>query len=678
MTPRLLLPLCCLLPALAFGKAWTGNEKLVAIDDEHPSVPLRLIVRPGAVIYQERNKKTNSEHQPKAFDVLYVDQLASGNQPMYGVAKENGDHLGFMDADQVMEWKQALVIRFRQPDDGGRKPVLMFKDAGTITSLAGSEDASRAGAARDLYSKIEGLGQDGVLPDDFPVLSIEPKRAIDQASQFYMMPVLDHQQTTFGEHEGRALQVSIASKNSKRGATTLKDKEFRQAASQTTDERDARDAKIEIVYCIDLTQSMQRFVDISLDVANKVSASLAAVPNANDRFRFGLWGYRDHGKEAEGFVVQPFAPQPVPIDGLRLALSQAKASGPTGGDFPEDVFGGVMAALQSGYTQADPSTQPIRVMVLIGDAPGHDNPGDPRNGARMAPFQLREVANQQKVYVYAIHIRAPTRKQYHSTAEAQFRQISMNPGTSMGMGMASSTYAGVNLRDEPMADQMEFSNAATALFTSLKEKFIVAAEAPAKEPAPAPDDSAPTTDAIANDMFRAAIVEWIGRSKAVQAPNDITAWISDRDLLNPAVPAVDTCVLLTRNELDQLTTALDLVIQAGKENQASGKDFFTSLQGVASTAIRFPTGLGKMKELKDCGLLPDFLVGLPYESKVLRLTNESWFSMPETRQAKFIHDLESLINLYRNLHNTPSLWISLSENADPDRMVTPVPLEHLP
>lgn len=671
MSPRLLLSLFTLLPLCAIGKAWTGNDKLVAIDDEHPSVPMRLIARPGAVIYKERNKKDTAESQPKAFDVLYVDQLASGNQPMYGVAKDNGDHLGFMDAGEVMEWKQALVIRFRQPDDGGRKPVLMFKDADAITGLAGREETSRASAAKDLYGKIEGMGEDGFLPDDFPVLSIEPKRAIDQATQFYMMPILAHQKVPFGEHEGRALQVSIASKNAKRGATTLKDKDFRAAANETSDVRDAKDAKVEIVYCIDLTQSMQRFVDISLDVANKISASLAADTKANDRFRFGLWGYRDHGAEAQGFVVQPFAPQPVPIDSLRQALSQAKASEPTGGDFPEDVLGGVYSALQSGYTQSDPSIRPIRIMVLIGDAPGHDNPNDIRNGSRMAPFQLRELANQQKVYVYAIHIRAPSRNQYHSAAEAQFRQLSQNPGTT-----ATSTYVAVNLQDNPAADQMEFSRAATALFQGLQSQFInPAASAPAEPSGQAPE---PVVGDVVNEMFRAGIVEWIGRSKSVQAPNDITAWIPDRDLLNPAVPSVDTCVLLTRNELDQLTTALDLVIQAGKENQASGKDFFTSLQGVASTAIRLPSGLGKMKELKDCGLLPDFLLGLPYESKVLKLTNDSWFSMPETRQSKFIHDLESLINLYKSLHNSPNLWISLTENADPDRQVTPVPLEHLP
>jgi serine/threonine-protein kinase PpkA len=669
------LTLCALFPLVCLGKAWTGNEKLLTIDDAHPSVPLRLIVKPGATIYKERNKKENAAQQPRPFDVLYVDQLASGNQPMYGIAKENGEHLGFIDADQVIEWKQALVIRFRQPDDGGRKPVLMFKDAPGVISLANREDTSRAAVARDLYAKIEGLGSDGQLPDDFPVLSIEPKRAIDHTTQFYMVPILAHEEVAFGEHEGRALQVSIASKNAKRGATTLEDKDFRQAASQTSDQQDAKNAKVEIVFCIDLTQSMQRFVDISLDVARKVAAALATDPKANDRFRFGLWGYRDHGKEAEGFVVQPFAPQPVPLEGLQLALSQARASDPTGGDFPEDVLGGVSAAIQSGFTHTDPTTQPIRVLVLIGDAPGHDGPGDARNGSRMAPFQLRELASREKISVYAIHIRAPSRSQFHGAAEAQFRQLATNPGSSTGP-----TYAPVNLQDNASSDSIAFSNAASQIFISLKEIFIDGASStPARSSEPVVESpTSANPESIVNEMFRGAVVEWIGRTKAVQAPNDITAWIPDRDLINPAVPAVDTCVLLTRSELDNLTNALNIVIQAGKEQIASGRDFFTSLQGVASTAIRLPSGMKQSKELKDYGLLPDFLEGLPYKSKVLKLTNESWFSMPATRQTKFIHDLESLINLYKQLHNSPDLWIALSENADPDRQVTPVPLEHLP
>jgi serine/threonine-protein kinase PpkA len=661
------------LPALA--QPWTGNSKLIAVDDEHPSVPLRLITRPGAEIFKERNKKDKAENQPLPFSVLYVSQNASGNQPMYQVARDTGEQIGFIDKEQVIEWKQALCIKFRQPDEGGRKPVLMFKDAATITGLASREDNSRAAAARDFYSKVEGLGGDYVLPDDFPVLSIEPKRAIDVKTQFYLMPILAHEKVMFGEHEGRALQVSIASKNAARGATTLKNKDYQQAANEKSDQRDAKDAKVEVVYCIDLTQSMQPYVDISLEIVNKVSAALSADPASNSRFSFGLWGYRDHGKEAEGFTVQAFTPQPVPIEGLKFALSQAKASGPTGGDFPEDVLGGVAHAVQSGFTRRDPQNDPIHVLVLIGDAPGHDQPGDVRNGARMAPYQLREVANQNKTWVYAIHIMDPHKEQYHTTAEAQFRALSTNPGAAY-----SNTYAAVRLGQDSGMNQQAFSQAASQLFTSLKERFmdVSATSEPAAEKPAVVEEAAPDTKALVNDMFRAAIVEWIGRTKAIQAPNDVTAWIPDRDLLNPAVPAVDTCVLLTRNELDQLTQALKTVIEAGMEGKTTGNDFFTCLQSVASTAIRLPTRLGGMKELKDFGLLPDFLLGLPYDSKVLRISNESWSSMPATKQEKFIHEMESLINFYKSLHNSPNLWISLTDNADPDHQVTPVPLEHLP
>ena len=664
--------------ATAHAQHWTKNDKLLAIDNDHLSVPLRLVTRPGAAIFKDRNKKEKIDKQPPAFSVLYVSQNASGNQPMYQVAKENGEPLGFIDQDQALEWKQALCIKFRQPEEGGRKPVLMFKDSAAITSLATREDSSRAAAARDYYSKIEGLSGDYVIPDDFPVLSIEPKRAIDAKKQFYLMPILSHEVVQFGEHEGRALKVSIAAKNAARGETTLKDKKFVEAANEKAGGRQASDAKVEIVYCFDLTHSMQPYVDISLDVASKVSETLGNDPLLRDRLRFGLWGYRDHGGEAEGFVVQPFTPQPVPIEQFKAALSQAKASGPTGGDVPEDMLGGAIAAIQQGFTQSDG----IRAMVLIGDAPGHDDPNDPRNGSHMAAMQLREVANQNRVSIYSIFIMNPTQQKYHAAGESQFRTLSMNPGSTFGMN--SSTYAPIRLTEDSAANQQAFSAAATQLFNSLKAVLGGPDDQQQAKPdnprqpdnAQIPDE--PPPEMLVNDMFRAAVVEWIGRTSETKAPNDVTAWISDRDLINPAVPSVDTCVLLTRNELDQLTQSLNTVIEAGMEGKTTGKEFFTCLQSVASTAIRLPSGLGGMKELRDFHLLPDFLLGLPYDSKVLKLTNESWSSMPATKQEKFIHNLESIINFYKNLHNSPDLWVSLSDNADADQMVTPVPLEHLP
>jgi hypothetical protein len=242
------------------------------------------------------------------------------------------------------------------------------------------------------------------------------------------------------------------------------------------------------------------------------------------------------------------------------------------------------------------------------------------------------------------------------------------------------TYAEIPLGADAAANQQAFSAAASQLFESIRLMFQGGGSTPGAPPAAAPPKNGepPTTAMLVNDMFRAAIVDWIGRSKDAKAPNDITAWISDRDLINPAVPAVDTCVLLTRNELDLLSQALSTVIEAGMEGKTTGKDFFACLQSVASTAIRLPSNLGAMKELQDIHLLPDFLLGLPYDSKVLRLSNDLWSSMPATKQEKFIHDMEARINLYRIVHNAPDSWISLTDNADPDQQVTPLPLEQLP
>jgi serine/threonine-protein kinase PpkA len=688
-TPDFKLLLLLILTATAAqADQWTLNDKLVAVDG-NPSIPLRLITKPGAKIYKERNLKPDQLlSSPAAFSVLYVSQNKSGNTNVYHAAHESGEPFGFIEESQVLEWKSSLCLRFGNPNE--RRPVLMFKDSSTLTSLATRDPAQRASLVKGWHSTIDGLGGAAVVPDEFPVLSMEPKRSVNMQRNFYLMPVLEHVELLFGEDTGLGVKVSIASKTGARGSTDLSNKNYVEGTVQEGDLASISQAPVELVFCFDLTNSMQPFLNISLDLARQIAANLNAEPGAAQRLKFGLWGYRDEGKEAEGFVVQAFTPQPTSIDQFNAALTQAKASGKTGGDVPEDLLGGFMQATQQGFVD----TNAVRVLVLIGDAPGHDSPSDPRNSSRTTIQQLREIATKRSIQVYAMHIKDPRYTQFHGAGEAHFRTLAMNEGVSTAISGAGS-YVGINLSSSVDNSNL-FSQAATALFDALKKSILYAgqkdkqdAEARQQELqrnglSPEERQVRDQADAVVNDVFRAAMVDWIARnSKDVTAPNDITAWICDHDLIEPQRASISTCVLLSRNELDHLKQALNIVIEAGQEGQATGKEFFACIQNVAATASVLPGQLGSMKEMKTLGdlkLLPGFLKGLPYKSKLLNMTNEDWSSMPPTRQQKVLDDLQGLIEAYKSIYADTEQWISLTESKSLDDALTvaAVPLTLLP
>ncbi len=58
-----------------------------------------------------------------------------------------------MKEEDVIEWKQNLVVEFTHPE--GREPVLMFNDKDPLKALITSPKPDRIGQARALYSAID-------------------------------------------------------------------------------------------------------------------------------------------------------------------------------------------------------------------------------------------------------------------------------------------------------------------------------------------------------------------------------------------------------------------------------------------------------------------------------------------------------------------------------------------
>ena len=149
-------------------------------------------------------------------------------------------------------------------------------------------------------------------------------------------------------------------------------------------------------------------------------------------------------------------------------------------------------------------------------------------------------------------------------------------------------------------------------------------------------------------------------------------------LLDPAVQSMEVRLLINKRQLDSLTVVLNDVMAAGRRGQIGGEDFFSALQATAATAAREPDQIRNAKTMAQTGLIPEFLQGLPYTSRLMDMTNELWASWGVDEQDEFLNDLEAKVDSYRAIHDRPEAWIALNQGDDPDDHVHPVSLELLP
>jgi len=158
------------------------------------------------------------------------------------------------------------------------------------------------------------------------------------------------------------------------------------------------------------------------------------------------------------------------------------------------------------------------------------------------------------------------------------------------------------------------------------------------------------------------------------------AWASDRDFAKPDVAAFNVRVLLTKNQLSDLQTTLRRVVEAGEKAQLQPGDFFNQLRSAAAAMGRDPgkIGQGQVKNLEQAGLMGEYLDGLPYQSKLMSLDEDSWSRMGVGEQQAVIDDIKSKVALYQRYHDDVDRWVKLADGAGAGDAVYPVPIDSLP
>ncbi|AKA83449.1 serine/threonine-protein kinase [Pseudomonas synxantha] len=602
----------------------------------------RVLSKPGAKLSTDAGSAPGKALP--AFSVLYVYQRkdVDGSPWVRVGAATDGRSDGWLPASQVSDWKQSLVLKFTERS--GRAPVMFLRQSAEVEKLLADP-----AAAKSVLAKAQNNRE-----DNQQVLALEPTASAVPQDQFYLLPIFDSKES-FDENGQPVQLLNIASIDPGSSA------QAKQATPVISANADA--FRTAVVLVVDTTVSMQPYIDQVRDVVHELQTRIAERGEL-DSVSFGLVGFRSSIKKTPGleYVAKTLISLDQGRDPQRFLdmARQVKASTVSSHSFNEDAFAGVMQAVDG----MDWSGYGGRIIVLVTDA-GALRKNDPFAATQMNEAEVRQAALGKQIKIYALHLRTDAGKKTHAGAESQYRILTADANPQIG-----DLYTPV-----PGGDVRKLGERVDEIGTVFAN---LVHQVRSNTPQPVPLlGSAPSLADKSAAVGYAMHMDFLGRKTASQAPQLVSAWTADRDLTNPALPAFQVCVMLTKLQLNDLQQSLKLIVDAGRKTQSSPKDFFQEIASASAYMSRDPQALRKGGNLSDGGLLGEYLEGLPYRSKSLNMTQDLWLSLSVAEQEDFIDELDSKIRLYETFHNDVANWVRFGD-AEPGDALYRVPLSTLP
>jgi len=612
----------------------------------------RVLSRPGAVVKREPGDGPGAQ-QPALTRFYVYDRKSVGGVSWLEVGlTSRGATEGWVREDAVVPWKQQLTLAFTNP--ANRDRALLFKDRADLAGLVGLADA--APRVTPLRQAVEsGRG-------DPRVLSIEPATYIDLAKKFYLLPILEAEETMSGSGPWVRL-LKVASVSARDGAP---------AAPPPPAADDLRNFRAAVVFVIDSTVSMDPYIERTRETVRHIADRIEQA-GLSDQVRFGLVAFRSNVKAVPGLeYVSKLYVDPAKVRGPKDFLAQVsglRQATVSSARFSEDSYAGVMTALD----QINWEPFGGRYVVLITDA-GALRGNDPLSSTKLDAEQVRLEAEHRGVALLAFHLLTPSGLKNHQEARAQYEELSRSPLTNRPLYYP--VQSGSVDQFGAYVDQL--ANSIVTLTKSAARGEPAPGAAATAKPAAAPSTPAAALQEDAALLGQAMRLAYLGHTQGTQAPPLFSAWICDRDLAKRDIPTTEVRVLLTKNQLSDLQQVLQAVLSAGEASQSSPKDFFNNLLSATAKLMRDPAAVKSPTKLADLGLLGEYLDDLPYRSRILSITQQDWSSWGFSAQQEFLDSISRRLRLYQIYHDDVDRWVALDGGADPGEAVYPVPLEALP
>lgn len=618
----------------------------------------RVLTRPGARIVPNPGKADGKPAAALSRYYVYERETLDGKEWLQVGGNARGKIDGWLDAAQSVQWNQQLTLAFTNPANRSRA-LLFEKKEGVLEVLKAADPGA---AAVSILKTVESGKPDPRL------ISVEPQEYVDPARKFYLLPILQAEELT-SPRNVRVLEVASVTAKSGESSPAEAQRKAQDAPSVL------RSFSAAVVFVIDSTISMGPYIDRTRDAVRRVYARIEKAGLA-DQVRFGLVAFRSSTQAVPGleYVSKVFAdPSEVKTGKDFLAkvasLSPAKVSSSA---FDEDSYAGVMAALQ----KIKWSEFGGRYVVLVTDAGAIDG-NDPLSQTKLGAEQVRIEAEQLGVALFGLHLKTPAGKADHAKAAGQYKTLTQNQvaGRPLYYDVESGDVGKFGKIVDSLADTM------AKLVEGASQGQMVAGSARTAASAKPKDESERiTSDALL--LGHAMQLAYLGREKGTQPPNLFQAWLCDRDYAHPELAAAEVRVLLTKNELSNLSQTVKLILDQGEKSQETTGTaaFFDLLRSSAAHLVRDPAKLAdpKARRLAELGLLGEYLEGLPYKSAVMNLTSDQWEQWSQRQQEDFLDGLRRKLRHYQIYHDDADRWVMLDGSNDPSEAVYPVPIGALP
>jgi serine/threonine-protein kinase PpkA len=631
-------------PGMTAGAANAADRPLL-MAGKH-SLYQRVLSVPGARIADKPGARANTAVVPFTAFYVYARQEEGGMGWLEVGTDRHGTRVGWLPATDSIEWNHGLTAAFRDP--AGHDRVLLFRDSDSLRQLAGQGNLKE-------YKRLYGEAVQGQLSDDSPVVAIQPPGYIDIREDFYLVPIHRYEDVFLGNEKARLLQVSSVplaggTAGGKRGYTAG------------------------LVFVVDSTLSMQPYIERTRKAVSTIFDTLEGA-DLLGQVNFGLVAYRDNVAAAPGldYLVRTYVDLDEGRDaaGFLSRLESLRDASVSSRDFTEDAYAGVKQAIEA----IDWSGHDARYIVLVTDA-GAREASDPLSSTGLDAERLRELAQEKGIAIFVLHLLTTATMPDQAADAEQYRRLADFPGI-------GSLYYGVST-----GDVQEFGRVLDALAGQITGQVQMASsnrQPPAPEPASGNAQLAELQARVAK-LGYALRMQYLQKTRDGKLPSVFDAWLLDRDFRDPARNTLDVRVLLSRDQLSDLSDVLTQVLEAAEDGLLSPQNFLSELKSLAATATRDPEQLGATtattagtgSSLADLGFMREYIEDLPYTGEVMGLSLDDWQSWSTQEQIAFLNRLEEKIGYYRALHDHTDLWVSLDGGPVSGDSVYPVELEQLP
>jgi len=623
-----------------------GADRPLLMAGKH-SLYQRVLSVPGARIASEPGGQVRTAVVPFTAFYVYARREQGGREWLDLGMDRYGRRAGWLPAADCIEWNHGLTAAFRDP--AGHDRVLLFKDSDSLRRLAGQSDLQA-------YQRLYGEALQGQLSADSPVVAIQPSGHIDIREDFYLVPIHSHEDVYLGSEKARLLQVSSV------------------PLAGAADSAGQRAYTAGLVFVIDSTLSMQPYIERTQEAVTTIFDTLGEA-DLLGQVNFGLVAYRDNLAAAPGldYLVRTYVDldEGRDADGFFSRLKSLRDAGVSSQDFTEDAYAGVKQAIEA----INWAGHDARYIVLVTDAGARDA-DDPLSSTGLDAERLQQMAQEKGIAVFVLHLlTAATMPDQPADAE-QYRRLADFPGI-------GSLYYGV-----PTGDVEEFGRVLDALAGQITGQVRMASANQELPATVAASDNAQLAElqARVEKLGYALRLRYLQQTGDGELPSVFDAWLLDRDFRDPARTTLEVRVLLTRDQLSDLSDVLTQVLEAAEDGLLSPQNFLSELQSLAATATRDPEQLGATttttagtgNSLADLGFMREYIEDLPYTGEVMGLSLDDWQSWSTRQQVAFLNRLEEKVSYYRALHDHTDLWVSLDGGPVSGDSVYPVELEQLP